>query len=252
MKLFVSLCLLLGICISKLCAQDVNIVFIGNSITQGALLQNPKVEAPPVQASQYIEQVTKQPITYRNCGISGTTTLDFLPVAERQFPNVKSAAEELSQHKGTLLFSIMLGTNDSACNGPFGSPVEPASYYTNLKAIVDELISLHPKCKIVIHQPIWYSPNTYNGAMYLVAGLTRLKSYTPMIHKLIDHYSQAKPEQVFMGDTTASDFFRDNYQSHFTPENGNAGTFYLHPNKEGAKILGKYWAEAILRIIQRK
>lgn len=143
----------------------------------------------------------------------------------------------------------MLGTNDSACTGPFGAPVEPVSYYTNMKTIVDELISLHPKCKIVIHQPIWYSPNTYNGAVYLAAGLKRLESYTPMLHKLIDHYTQTKPNQVFLGDTAASDFFRNNYQSYFTPENGNAGTFYLHPNKEGAKILGKYWAEAILKIM---
>jgi hypothetical protein len=175
--------------------------------------------------------------------------LNFLPIAERQFPNVKSAAQELSQRKGTLLFSIMLGTNDSACNGPFGSPVEPVSYYTNMKTIIDELLSLYPECKVVIHQPIWYSPNTYNSAMYLAAGLKRLKSYTPMIHKLVDHYSQANPNQVFLGDTAASDFFRNNYQSYFTPENGNAGTFYLHPNKEGAGILGKYWAEAILKAI---
>ena len=70
------------------------------------------------------------------------TTLDFLPVAGKQFPNVKSAAQELSQHKGTLLFSIMLGTNDSACTGPFGAPVEPVSYYTNMKTIVDQLIVL--------------------------------------------------------------------------------------------------------------
>ena len=163
MKPFISFCLLLCICLGKLYAQGVNIVYIGNSITQGALLKTPVTEAPPVQASQYIEQATKQSVAF--------------------------------------------------------------------------------------HQPIWYSPNTYNGAMYLAAGLKRLKSYTPMIHKLVDYYSQANPNQVFLGDTAASDFFRNNYQSYFTPENGNAGTFYLHPNKEGAGILGKYWAEAILKAI---
>lgn len=147
MKPFISFCLLLCICLGKLYAQGVNIVYIGNSITQGALLKTPVTEAPPVQASQYIEQATKQSVAFRNCGVSGTTTLDFLPIAKRQFPNVKSAAQELSQRKGTLLFSIMLGTNDSACNGPFGSPVEPVSYYTNMKAIIDELLSLYPECK---------------------------------------------------------------------------------------------------------
>lgn len=79
---------------------------------------------------------------------------------------------------------------------------------------------------------IKYSKSVYYKIIYLVA-----------------HYSQANPNQVFLGDTAASDFFRNNYQSYFTPENGNAGTFYLHPNKEGAGILGKYWAEAILKAI---
>lgn len=36
---------------------------------------------------------------------------------------------------------------------------------------------------------------------------------------------------------------------YFTPEKGNAGIFYLHPNKEGAKILGRFWAEAIMKAL---
>lgn len=94
MKPFISFCLLLCICLGKLYAQGINIVYIGNSITQGALLKTPATEAPPVQASQYIEQATKQSVAFRNCGVSGATTLNFLPIAERQFPNVKSAAQE--------------------------------------------------------------------------------------------------------------------------------------------------------------
>ena len=62
MKPFISFCLLLCICLGKLYAQGVNIVYIGNSITQGALLKTPVTEAPPVQASQYIEQATKQSV----------------------------------------------------------------------------------------------------------------------------------------------------------------------------------------------
>ena len=70
MKPFISFCLLLRICLGKLYAQGVNIVYIGNSITQGALLKTPVTEAPPVQASQYIEQATKQSVAFRNCGVS--------------------------------------------------------------------------------------------------------------------------------------------------------------------------------------
>ena len=69
MKPFISFCLLLCICLGKLYAQGVNIVYIGNSITQGALLKTPVTEAPPVQASQYIEQATKRRKTISECKI---------------------------------------------------------------------------------------------------------------------------------------------------------------------------------------
>lgn len=177
------------------------------------------------------------------------TTLNFLPISGQLFPNVKTAASELAQREGQLLFSISLGTNDSACTMAFGAPVLPEEYYTNMKAIIDELLALYPQSKIVVQYPIWYSPNTYNGAMYLKAGLERLKSYYPMIEKLMAHYSITHPKQVFPGSTEAFDFFKENYSTHFTPEEGNAGTFYLHPNKKGAEVLGNYWGEAILKAI---
>ena len=246
-KLF-TLIAFLGLCITAY-SQDLNIVYIGNSITKGALLENREVEAPPVRASQYIQEQSGKHVTFRNCGVSGMTTLNFLPVSEQQFPNVKMAASELAQLKGQLIFSISLGTNDSASTAAFGAPVVPESYYTNMKVIIDELLLLYPKSKVVIQCPIWYSPNTYNGAVYLEAGLKRLKSYVPMIKKLITHYEAAKPGQVFLGDTKAFDFFKEHYEQYFTPEDGNAGTFYLHPNKEGAKILGKFWAETIMSIL---
>lgn len=31
----------------------------------------------------------------------------------------------------------------------------------------------------------------------------------------------------------------------FKPENGQAGTSYLHPNEAGVKVLGTYWGKAI-------
>ena len=56
MKPFISFCLLLCICLGKLYAQGVNIVYIGNSITQGALLKTPVTEAPPVQGFDHFAQ----------------------------------------------------------------------------------------------------------------------------------------------------------------------------------------------------
>ncbi len=229
--------------------KDVKIVFIGDSITQGALLQDSANQAPPAQASLYMEQNRGSEVAYRNCGVSGMTTVNFLPVSGGLFDRVKKAAAELAEEDGQLVFSIMLGTNDSANTTTTGAPVLPQVYYTNMKAIIDELLQLHPSAKVVLHCPVWYSPNTYNGAMYLKSGLERMQSYVPMLEKLVGHYGETFPGQVFMGDRQAFDFFKTNHLTHLIPENGNAGTFYLHPNKEGASALAKYWAEAILKIL---
>ncbi len=229
--------------------KDLKIVFIGNSITQGALLKDAATEAPPAQACRYIGQSRGAKVAFRNCGVSGMTTVDFLPVVNGCFSRVRNAVAELAKENGQLVFSISLGTNDSSNTRTTGAPVLPSVYYTNMKAIIDELLLMHPSAKVVIQCPIWYSPNTYNGAMYLKSGLERLQSYVPMIEKLVAHYGSTRPGQVFVGDRQAFNFFKENHQTHFTPENGNAGTFYLHPNKEGAAALGKYWAEAILSVI---
>ena len=146
----------------------------------------------------------------------------------------------------------MLGTNDSAVRGPLGAPVHPVSYYTNVQAIVDALLDRYPKALVVLHRPTWYSPNTYNSSTYLAEGLKRLQSYSPMIDKLVEHYAVTSPDRVFLGDTLAFDYFKANHLTHLIPESGQAGTFYLHPNKSGARELGRFWSEAILRCLPDK
>ena len=55
--------------------KNLNIVFIGNSITQGALLENPRHEAPPVKAALYLRrQPSVGTVRYSNQGVSGSTT----------------------------------------------------------------------------------------------------------------------------------------------------------------------------------
>lgn len=232
---------------ASLLAKDVNIVYVGNSITYGARLEDKANDAPPVKASKYIsEQRSDINLSFRNCGVSGMTTVNYLPATDTQFPRVVEAARELSANGGQLIFSIALGTNDSAESRPMGAPVLPQQYYTNMQAIINELLRLFPDCRVVVQSPIWYSPNTYNKAMYLKAGLDRLNTYRPLIPKLVEYYAEVNPGHVFLGDTLVYDAF-ENHPELFDPENGNAGTFYLHPNKEGAALLARYWADAILK-----
>lgn len=233
--------------------KNVNIIYIGNSITQGVLLEKPTEEAPPVQASLWLsKQAGMGVVEYSNQGVGGMTTVDFLPAGATLFPRVKSAANRFKDApQAILLFSIMLGTNDSAIQGPNGAPVSPKQYYINMKAIVDELLALYPHCKVVLNRPVWYSPNTHNGAIYLQEGLYRLENYLPELKTLSGEYVNTHPGQVFLGDTLAFDYFKQHYQSALIPENGNAGTFYLHPNREGAVRLGEYWGNAIYQAINK-
>ena len=232
---------------------DIDIVFIGNSITYGAGLENPKQDTPPAIAAEILR---KKPaigsVSFVNQGRSGYTTVNYLP-SNDTFAKVVEAAQQLhSNPSHQLIFSIKLGTNDSAIEGPKGAPVSKEDYRQNLKAIIDELLKQFPGSKIVLQQPIWYSPNTYNRSKYLAEGLERLQSYFPELKSLVKSYSKIQKDRVSLGDQKGFSYFRKNYLTDLEPEKGNQGTFYLHPNKKGALQLGNFWAEAIYKAIKHK
>jgi lysophospholipase L1-like esterase len=233
--------------------KNINIVFIGNSITYGANLADPQTQAPPVIACQYLRQ---QPgigdVAFANQGHSGFTTVDFLPKTGKPFADVEEAAVDFSDPKALLIFSIKLGTNDSAMEGPNGAPVSPDEYKSNLKIIIDSLLKEFPSSIVVLQRPIWYSPNTYNGAKYLQQGLARLQSYFPKLDELIKEYAASKPTRVYAGDQDAFVYFKKHFLTDLTPEQGHQGTFYLHPNTQGAAALGNFWGKAIYKVISSR
>lgn len=230
--------------------KNLNIVYIGDSITQGVQLDNPDKEAPPATATVWLrKQKGLGKVEFSNQGVSGFTTVDFLPSTNTVFPKADKAALALNSEDAVLVFFIMLGTNDSAITGPNGAPVSPEKYHDNLKIIIDSLSQHFPESKFVIQKPIWYSPNTYNGSMYLQEGLSRLQSYFPQIEKLVSEYKSANPGHVFTTDTKAFDYFSQHYSTDLIPEQGHEGIFYLHPNSKGAVMLGQFWGEAIYKNI---
>ena len=222
----------------------INLLFIGNSITYGATLSNPGGQAPPIVCRALVEEATGVTTNVYNGGHSGITTLGFLP-GRSDFTMVASNAKNLkNQNGGLVYFSIMLGTNDSACNGTEGAPVATETYAKNIKKIIDGLIAAVPDCKIILNYPIWYSPNTYNGAMYLQEGLDRLHGYYPAIDAIVEEY-----DQVYAGYRGVWEYFENN-KVLFTSEAGNAGTFHLHPNVNGAKRLAEIWTRSLLELIE--
>lgn len=230
---------------------DLDIVFIGNSITYGANLENPKQDAPPVVASEILQKKSGiSSVQFSNQGRSGFTTVNYLPDSPT-FAEVVQATKLLHTNADhMLIFSIKLGTNDSAISGPKGAPVSKEDYRKNMKAIIDELLRQFPTARVVIQQPIWYSTNTYNRSKYLAEGLARLQSYFPELKSLVKSYSSTHRNQVFMGDQKGFNYFRKSYLTDLVAEKGQQGTFYLHPNPKGAAQLGSFWADAIYKVVK--
>ncbi|MCR4592097.1 MAG: alpha/beta hydrolase fold domain-containing protein [Bacteroidaceae bacterium] len=224
--------------------SNINLLFIGNSITAGATLGNPAAQAPPIICRTLVEDATGVTTNVFNGGHSGITTFGYLP-GRTDFTRIVNSAKAFKKQNGGLIYiSIMLGTNDSACSGTEGAPVDPGVYGNNMRTIINELIDAIPTCKIVLNYPIWYSPSTYNGAKYLQEGLDRLHSYYPILDAIVAEY-----DQVYAGNRGSWEYFENNFGL-FTRESGNAGYFYLHPNVNGARRLAEIWANSLLELIQ--
>lgn len=227
---------------------QINIVFIGDSITHGTVAKD---QSPPNFVGEFLKEKLGPNIQVSNQGVSGRTTVDFLPATNTLFKKVKAAAITFyADSTAQLVFSVMLGTNDSAIQGPNGSPVSPPNYQSNLKTIADSLLAVYPNAKIVINYPIWYSDNTHNRSTYLKEGQQRVLSYWPQIDALVKEYKKSNPHHVFAGDKKAYPYFEKNYLTDFKPENGADGVFYLHPNTKGEKALAEFWSKALLKAIK--
>ncbi len=225
--------------------ENINLLFIGNSITAGATLSNAAQQAPPIVCRQLIEQATGITTNVYNGGHSGITTWGYLP-GRTDFTRIVSNAKAFKKQNGGLIYiSIMLGTNDSACTTTEGAPVSTNTYGKNIRTIIDSLIAAIPDCRILLNYPIWYSPNTHNGAMYLQEGLDRLHSYYPILDGIVGEY-----DQVYAGNRGVWEYFEDN-KVLFTKEAGNSGNFFLHPNVVGAQRLAEIWAKSLLEIMKQ-
>ena len=247
LSVLAMVCLVLGASAQPRKARTCNLIFIGNSITEGALHANKKKTAPPVVAANLVGNMLSMDVHYRNCGRSGATTVDFLPEQKRDFVRVEMAIEEIKALSyAPILFSIMLGTNDSANFGPNGSPVSNEDYKKNLMTMIGRIRELCPNAIFILQRPIWYSPNTHNAAQYLVAGQKRMVAYTDVLIEIAN-----ENEDVYLGDRDAFDYFGAKHRKYMFAEDGKAGTFYLHPNEAGARKLARYWAQAIVKVVKK-
>ena len=233
------------LCCTPVNAQSaINLLFVGNSITYGDQLSDPLTQAPPAICRAIVEDATGLTTNMYNGGHCGITTWGFLPGREDFTRLLDKAKDFQDQYGGMMYFSIMLGTNDSAMSATEGAPVSQDTYGKNIRAIIEQLNIEFPKCKILLNYPLWYSATTHNGAMYLQEGQDRLRSYYPILDQIVTEYAN-----VYAGRRDVWEMYEDNYGL-FTKEMGYSGYFYLHPNADGAKVLGGIWANSILELIQ--
>ena len=240
--------------------KEVNIVFIGNSITYGALHQQRDVTAPPAQCAKWLsEQEGVDSVYFRNCGRSGRTTYHFLPNAADVIPAgdktcfgdvVAKTSELVKQHPGVpLIFSIMLGTNDSV-ERKHNSHTTPDDYVRNLVAIIDSLLTLWPDAHVVLNKPIWYTPDyvTKGGSIGSKQSQKLIGIYADRFRDVI---SRCKAGHVHLGDKDAYDYFKKNWKTDINEEKDARGkSYWLHPNEQGARKLAEYWGKAILQVIK--
>ena len=237
----------------------INLVCIGDSITEsGGIHDRDKNGCPAILASELANGLGDGTTVYLvNAGVSGTTTADWSGpsglLVRGKHSAEASAKKLMADHPdGKLIFSIMLGTNDSANKGTRGAPISAERYEKEMKRILDELIQAHPDCLIFLHHPIWYSLNTHNSADYEGASAhDRLTSYFHVIDAIVAADAKTPKQHVFQGDTLAYDYFEKNYLTELSPQNGKNGIFYLHPNLQGAKSLGKFWSLPIINALKK-
>ena len=240
--------------------QSANIVFIGNSITYGALHQNRDVTAPPVQCGLWLSQQEGiDTVYFKNCGRSGKTTYHFLPNAadvipagdKTYFEDVVAKTRELVKAHPALplVFSIMLGTNDSV-ERKHNSHTTPGNYVKNLCAIIDSLLTLWPDAHVVLNKPIWYHPDyvTKGGSVASKNSLKLLDTYYECFSLVV---AQTMKGHVHIGDSEAFDYFKKNWKTNIFEEKDARGkSYWLHPNEQGAKQLAEFWGKAILPVVR--
>ena len=247
-------------CFSLTLAQrSANIVFIGNSITYGALHLQRELTAPPVQCARWLSaQEGIDTVYFRNCGRSGRTTYHFLPRAEdivpagdkTYFPDVVAKTREMVGEHPTLplLFSIMLGTNDTV-ERTRNKHTSPEDYARNLCTLIDTLLRLWPDAHVVLNKPIWYTPDyvTKNGSVASKKSLRLLGDYEKQFATVA---SRCKAGQVHIGDSEAYKYFEQHWQTDINEEKDSRGRSYrLHPNEQGAGKLAEFWGKAILPVL---
>jgi lysophospholipase L1-like esterase len=195
------------------------LLFVGDSITYGQTNCNYGSNYCRLALSSAVDTemsiLNRDAINYIeiNLGNPGATASGYL------YGMNEAYLSEIRQYRIDTA-QIMLGTNDSVRG------VSTTNYIKNMSGIIDTLLAAGVKT-VIVNRPIYNAVSPW-----------RLSEYSENLATL------ANGETVFIGDTQAYDWFRQN-SSHL---DGGGGGF--HPDQTGYRVLGELWATAFQSIVE--
>ena len=170
--------------------------------------------------------LTGRGCTIINQGVSGKTSADWATDAG----SIRTTAIAAANAKGAVIFSIMLGTNDSKES----VKTSTSSYLANMQTLCAALFAGIPTLKAcVLHKPIYHgvSLTDFQGAT-----LARLEDYNENLFSICNG---SNATGILPGDSSWFGYIAGNP----TQLGDN-----IHPNNTGAPVGGKYQANAIYRV----
>jgi len=188
----------------------VRVVCIGNSITEGAGLSNPSVEAYPIQLANLLGSN----YSLLNCGVSGRTMLKHGDV-----PYWNESKYSQAKAYDPNIVIIALGTNDSK---PWNWKLK-SEFYSDYAAMIGEFRTNGKNPQIFVCIP----PPAFIGNFGITDSVIR-NEIQPLIDSLCTTFGTSKID-FFHKMITCGSYFGDG----------------IHPNKDGAKIMAQIAYKAI-------
>lgn len=198
--------------------QNIRIACIGNSITAGARLTQPKTESYPAVLSSMLKQGQYLNYDVKNFGVGGATILRF------GRPNLWPIIDSLQDFKPDIVL-IKAGTNETV-----GKPRLNWEHISEFEKDYSDYISMirkiNPNCRIIICSPLDMVIETDGLSTERKEDLNRRRPRIWELRKRIKRI--ARSEQVYFLDLTKPFESKANLM---TISDG------VHPNREGYHYL---------------
>lgn len=214
-------------CLSN--TTDLRIACVGNSITAGARVDQPELNAYPAVLSSLLKNGGYLNYKVKNFGIGGATVLKF------GTPNIWRVLDSLQRFVPDIVI-IEVGTNETV-GVPRKNWEHIDAFESDYQEYIRRVRAINPACRIILCSPPDMVLSTPNLPADRVTNLTERR---PRIWELRDRIRKlTKTEGIFFLDLTKAFKGRPDLM---TPMDG------VHPNQAGYAFL----AEQVFHLLKKK